>query len=146
MKKFVFSLGPLYVMKENIEKQHKMKLKMIETELGKLAQELEECNIEYERIKTEFCETVIQGIEATKAMDYGRYLLKIKTTMTEVEDKSLVIEKQKEECLEALIEIRREKMMLDKLRQKEYEAYVSATKKEHNKVVEDYFSYKVSVS
>ena len=146
MKKFAFTLKPLYTMKENAEKQIKMRLKTIEAELAACAQELASLNDQYALVKTEFVDAVVLGIEAAHAMQFGEYLLKLKTAMSQTEARRQRIEQKKTVCLAELVDIRKEKKMIEKLRQSEYEQYLYATKKEHNKIVDDFFSYKVSVS
>ena len=146
MKKFVFSLKPQQTVTENAEKQKKMQLKAIESQWMDLQQEVACLELEYDKQKEAFCEAVLTGIEANRAMQFGEYFLKLKATKVQKERRMAKLDQEKTDCLEALVNIRREMNVLEKLRQSEYEEYKRTVKKEQNKAVEDFFSYKVVTS
>lgn len=146
MKKFVFSLEALYAMKENTEKLQKIQLRTIQTELDELLVEIDLLNRDYDDAKEDFIKTVNSGVEASHATNYDIYFLKIRSAIAIIEDKRRHLEQEKEKCLAELVETRKEKTMLEKLKQKEYQEYLSGVKKKQEIAVEDFLSYKTSVS
>lgn len=146
MKKFVFSLQALQTMKENSEKMQKTQLKSIEAKLLVHEQEIKKLLEKYENIKLEFNNAAAKGIEAARAMHFGEFFLKLKAAIVQNEKSAAMLEQEKEDCLKKLVNIRKEKMVIEKLRNKEYEEYLCEVKKEQSKVAEDFYSYKVSVS
>lgn len=146
MKKFVFSLEALYAMKENTEKLHKIQLRTIQTELDELLQKIESYNSDFDKAKEDFIKNINSGVEASHATNYDDYFLKIRAAIAIIEDKKRHLEQQKEKCLSELVETRKEKTMLEKLKEKEYQEFLSELKKKQELVVEDFLSYKSSVS
>lgn len=145
MKQFEFTLQPLYDMQENMEKQYKMQMSNIETEMGKRMGDLEILNANFDKMKNEYCTMVSQGVQASRISEYGRFFDRLKAVMGLVQDKIACLEKEKERCFQNLVQTRREKKLLDKLRENQYVEYLEACKKDQYKRVDDLISYRVSV-
>lgn len=145
MKQFVFSLQPLYNMKKNIEKQQKIELQMIETQLSKRYAELESLNNDFNKAKREYCQIVISGVLAPRVKQYGHFFARLKVVMSLVQEKIKELEKKKEQCIAQLVETRREKKLLSTLREEKYSEYLDQVKKEQETKISDFVSYQVTV-
>lgn len=145
MKQFVFTLQPLYDMQESIEKQYKMQMSEIEAELLKRLNDLDVLSSNFERMKREYCEAMATGVQAVKIKEYGHFFERLKAVMALVQDKIASLEKEKEKCLAKLVQARREKKLLDKVRENQYSEYMDELKKEQDKLVDDLISYRASV-
>ncbi len=145
MKQFVFTLQPLYEMQESIEKQYKMQMSEIEAELVKRLNDLDVLSGNFNRMKGEYCEAMAAGVQAVKIKEYGNFFDRLKAVMGLVQDKIASLEKEKEKCLLKLVQARREKKLLDKVRESQYSEYMDEIKKEQDKLVDDLISYRASV-
>lgn len=145
MKQFVFTLQPLYDMQENIEKQYKMQMGEIEAELKKRLGDLEVLNGNFERMRNEYCGAVASGMQAARVKEYGHFFDRLKAVIALVQEKIAHLEREKEKCMAKLIQARREKKLLDKVRENQYKAYMDEFKKEQDKKVDDLVSYRASV-
>lgn len=145
MKQFVFTLQPLYDMQESIEKQYKMQMSEIEAELRKRLGDLEVLSGNFDRMKNEYCSAMASGVQAVKVKEYGNFFERLKAVMSLVQDKITSLEWEKEKCLAKLVQARREKKLLDKVRENQYSEYMDGLKKEQDKRVDDLISYRASV-
>ncbi len=146
MKKFVFSLQSLYDMQTGFEKQQKLKIKNIEAKLAKQSEEMDYLKREFDKAKTEYHGVITAGVMANRALKYDRFFSRLKTSMSAVQKKILKLESEKEQCMQKLVDIRKEIKMLEKIKEKEYGKYLENLKKEHARQIEDFISYKVIVS
>lgn len=145
MKQFVFTLQPLYDMQESIEKQYKMQMSEIEAEIRRRLNDLEVLNGNFERMRIEYCSAVTSGMQAVRVKEYGHFFERLKTVIALVQEKIAHLEREKEKCLTKLVQTRREKKLLDKVRESQYTAYMDEFKKEQDKKVDDLVSYRASV-
>lgn len=145
MKRFEFTLQPLYDMQESIEKQYKMQMSEIENELSRRLNDLDVLNNNFEKMKNEYCSAVKKGVQAIKISEYGNFFDRLKSVMGLLQDKIKYLENEKEKCLQKLVQARKEKKLLDKVRENQYSEYMDDVKKEQDKRVDDLVSYRVSV-
>jgi flagellar export protein FliJ len=132
-------------MQENIEKQYKMQMSEIEAELGRRLGDLEVLNSNFAKMRNEYCSAVESGMQAVRVRDYGHFFDRLKAVIMLVQDKIVHLEKEKEKCLAKLVQARREKKLLDKVRESQYMEYMDGYKKEQYKKVDDLVSYRASV-
>lgn len=144
MKQFVFSLQSFYEMQEGIEKQLKLQMSAIEAELALHIRELEALNASFDNTKTEYAAAVSRGIQAMKIGNYGLFFDKLRAVILIQQGKIAKLEAEKAKCLQNLIEVRREKMLLDKLREEQYAQYMDGVKKHQAKVMDDFVSYTIT--
>lgn len=142
MKQFVFTLQALYDMQEGIEKQIKLQLSAIEAELAVHRKELEALNLSFETTKGEYAAAVSRGVQAVKIKNYGIFFEKLRAVILIQQTKITQLENEKAKCLQQLISVRKEKMLLDKLREEQYEQYMEGVKKHQAKLMDDFVSYK----
>jgi len=146
MKDFVFSIQSVSDMTQSNVKQQRILLKNIEAKLMEVEAEIHSTVVEISRVQDQFSEAVEKGISATDAMHYKRYTTQLKDFLVALEQKKNGFEQEKTDCLKELIAIRKDQKVLDKLEQKEFEAYKKQVKRENSKITDDLFTHKVSVS
>ena len=78
--------------------------------------------------------------------DYGQYFDSLKAAMAVVHMDINRLEKEKDLCLQKLVNTRRELKLLDKLRESQYAEYMENVKKQQDKCVDDLVSYSVNAS
>jgi len=145
MKQFVFALQPLYDMQESNEKKMKLQMVGIEEELLKRKKDLELLNKNFIKVSEDYRNSVSRGMQASKIKEYGEFFERLKAVIALVQEKIDYLENEKEKCLQKLVQIRKEKKLLDKLRESKYEEYMEESKKQQDKRVDDLISYKTSV-
>ena len=146
MKQFVFTLQALYDMQEGLEKQVKMQMGMIETELAQRLREMDTLNASLEKSQNEYCSAMAGGVAAVRIKNYGCFFERLRAVMLLQQGKISQLESEKEKCLQRLIHVRREKMLLDKLREEQYSAYMGEVRKQQAKMMDDFVSYKTTIS
>jgi|AGTN01.2.fsa_nt_gi flagellar export protein FliJ len=146
MKQFVFTLQSLYDMQENMEKQIKMQMSVIEAEMVQRLNEMEALNTSFNNAQGEYCNAMAGGVSAVRIKNYGRFFERLRALMMLQQGKINQLEIEKEKCLQRLVHVRREKMLLDKVREEQYSEYMSDIKKRQAKMIDDFVSYKTSVS
>ncbi len=146
MKQFVFTLQALYDMQEGLEKQFKMQMGVIEAELAQRLREMDSLNASFETAQGEYCSAMAGGVAAVRIKNYGCFFERLRAVMLLQQGKISQLEGEKEKCLQKLIHVRREKMLLDKLREEQYGEYMSEVRKQQAKLMDDFVSYKTTVS
>lgn len=146
MKRFTFSLQPLYDMKQSEEKQQKLELFTLQKELQARYNEMTALMAEFEGTSAEYCSVVTSGVEAVRVQQYGQFFAKLKAAMTLTKEKISALETQKKKCVEVLVEIRKEIKLLEKLREEQYAEYLDKRKKVQEALIGDLVSFKATVS
>jgi len=146
MKQFAFSLQSLYDIKKTVEFQQKIQMKTIEAKLAKLEEELREIWANIENTKHMYTEDIQSGVQANKLVQYSRYFDLLNVSLTMQQERIATTEKEKQKCLEAQVETRKEIKSLEKLYEIELEAYNTLLKQEQDKAIGDIVSYKVATT
>ena len=146
MKQFVFTLQALYDMQESMEKQIKLQMGMLEAELAQRLREMDSLNSSFEKSQNEYCSAMAGGVAVVRIKNYGCFFERLRAVMLLQQGKISQLEIEKEKCLQKLIHVRREKMLLDKLRAEQHDAYMSEVRKQQAKMMDDFVSYKTTVS
>lgn len=146
MKQFVFTLQSLYDIKLSEEKQKKIELLTIEKELQAREDELKQLAQQFEIAKCEYCEVMAVGIEAARVKQYGQFFSRLKTSMIVVKEQITAVESRKEQCVNALVELRKEKKLLDAMKEEQYAAFLKQRKKQQEALISDIVSYKTTIS
>lgn len=146
MRQFIFTLQALYDMQEKIEKQYKMQLAVIESEIAKHTREMDALNSSFDKVQSEYCGVLTGGVAAVRIHNYGHFFEKLRAVMLLHQGKINKLENEKEKCLEKLVHVRKEKMVLEKLREEQFAEYISERKKQQAKLMDDFVSYKTNVS
>ena len=146
MKQFVFTLQALYDVQDSIEKQTMMRMGMLAAEIAQCADELDVLNAHYDKAQSEYCNVMTGGVAAIRIRHYGSFFEKLGAVMLLQQNKISKLEKEKEKCLQKLVRVKREKMLLDKLREEQYSKYLGELKKQQANMMDDFVSYRTSVS
>lgn len=146
MKQFVFSLQSLYDIKLSEEKQQKIALLTIEKELQARKEELKQLGQQFDIAKCEYCEVVAVGIEAVRVKQYGHFFSRLKAAMVVVKEQITAVELRKEQCVNALVELRKEKKLLDTMREEQYAGFLKERKKQQEALINDIVSFKTTTS
>jgi flagellar export protein FliJ len=117
MKKFAFTLQPLYGVKLTIEKQQKAQMKKIEAQLDQLNRELDEIKQDYRSASRGFKDEIGRGVQIRTLACYGHYINRLHGDMVSQKDRIVITSQEKEKCQKAQIETRKEIKTLEKLRE-----------------------------
>jgi flagellar export protein FliJ len=146
MKQFVFTLQSLYDMQENIEKQLKMQMAAIEAEMAQHLSEMKALDRSFDKVQIEYCHAMAGGVSAMRIKNYGCFFERLRALILLQQGKISQLEAEKGKCLQKLVRVRKEKMLLDKVREEQYREYLCDMKKRQAKMIDDFVSYKTTVS
>ncbi len=146
MKQFVFSMKALYDVQESIEKQVKLQMASIEAELIIHIRELETLNLNLEKTTNEYTGIVSRGVLAMNIKNYGVFFEKLRAVILIQQSKISQLEGEKAKCLQKLVEVRKEKRLLEKLREEQFAEYMDGIKKNQAKLIDDFVSHKAGTS
>lgn len=146
MKKFVFTLQGVNDIALATEKQLKIEMQRIEDRLRRVLQEIEDTRAEFRTLKARCFEQMRQGgIESQSLVQYERYFEKLEAALQVLQQTKAQIEREKEKCLQAQIENRKELKTLEKLREKQYQEYLSELRREEEKAIGDLVAYRSTI-
>ncbi len=146
MKKFVFTLQGVNDIALATEKQLKIEMQRIEDRLRRVLQEIEDTRLEFRTLKARCFEQMRQdGIESQSLVQYERYFEKLEAALQVLKQTKTQIEREKEKCLQAQIENRKELKTLEKLREKQYQEYLSELRREEEKAIGDLVAYRSTI-
>ncbi len=146
MKKFTFSLQPLYDVKKTLEFHQKVLMKTIEGRLAVLNREMEETKNTMDKTNRMYSMDMRRGVQASKLTQYSQYLKALSGTLSVQKERIAVAEEEKQKCIEVQVETRKEIKALDKLRDIEFQEYLAKQKIEEDKAMGDILSYKIAAS
>jgi len=145
MRSFEFSLDSVFTMKENTEKQLKLKLKKNENLLAQLSEALAEYQAENAKMKVEFAKAAKSGIGIQRAVSYESYFRKLDLKIVDIIENIRKVEEQKKALLGELVLIRKDIKMLESLYEREYTAFMKTAKKKEEKAAEEFMLHEVTV-
>jgi len=146
MKQFTFTLQALYDVQDSTEKQIKMQIGVIEADLAQRHKEMDTLSTRFDQAQEEYCNAMVGGVQAMRLRNYGHFFERLRAVMMLQQGKISQLEAEKEQCLQKLVHVRREKMLLEKLREEQHGEYMSAFKKQQAKMMDDFVSYRTTVS
>ncbi len=144
MAKFVFKLQPVLNIKKQIEDSLKIQLGKAVQALEAEKELLRELESEKKRCMAEVGAEVSGGVKADKLKNYNAYISFIKQKISRqcemVKSAQEIVDKYREE----LTDMMKERKMLEKLREKQYEEYLKEVKKKEQKDIDEIVSYRGS--
>lgn len=146
MKKFTFTLQAVYDIALDTERQRKLEMQRIEARLQAIVKELIETKAALHNTKRECQQKLTCGIDAPKLIQYDQYCDSLHATISILQQNKTKVEREKEKCLQAQIENRREIKTLEKLRDKQYEEYLLELRREEEKEIGDLVAYRTTIS
>ncbi|MDR1620030.1 MAG: flagellar export protein FliJ [Clostridiales bacterium] len=144
MKRFTFSLQAVYNLALSTEKQRKTRLARVEAELIDLRAGLNRLKERYLDAKEECAAEMQKGLSSDRLQQYSIYFDSLFNAMVIQKEKIVIKEREREKCVRALIETRREIKTFEKLRETQYEEYLAEERKEAEKDIGDVVSYRVA--
>lgn len=139
MKKFKFKLQKVQDTKEKQVKQKSGELSKLSHQKETKVQELENLHSELNVIQREIYEKTMEGCPVHEVLDSHKYADKItqqiKQTRKQIEQLDEKIERKQVE----LLQLNKEKKILEKLREKRYVQYLQQQNKEEQKVLDETF-------
>lgn len=139
MKKFKFKLQKVQDTKEKQVKQKSGELSKLSHQKETKVQELENLHSELNVIQREIYEKTMEGCPVHEVLDSHKYADKItqqiKQTRKQIEKLDEKIERKQVE----LLQLNKEKKILEKLREKRYVQYLQQQNKEEQKVLDETF-------
>jgi len=144
MKPFKFSLQSLYDVKLSIEEQQKLQMKMIEKRIAQIEEEIDQLQENRRKHQEMYEADLSAGMMAEKCEDYGRFFGLLNVSEAILNKKLAAAQKEKQQCMDARFETRREIKALEKLSDIELTAYREQVSREEDNSLGDIITYKVA--
>ena len=141
MKKFVFTLQAVYDITISAEKQQKMLLEQINIKLRELESELAKQQQAFGDCKSQEQSEIKRGVSANRLAHYSKVQEVLRAYIGDVKKLIIVTDREKQKCLNELVQIKKKIKTLEKLREKQYREYLAEMKKQEEKQTEDFVSY-----
>lgn len=142
MKKFKYKMETLLKLKENLEKQLKIEFINMKNCLTEEKEKLNKLNQRYHKYESLLIKNLKNELNITDINSHKNSLVFINKKINEQEELINEIEEDLEKIIKNLIQIIKEKKVLEKLKDKEYEKYKIELKKEEDKEIDDFISFK----
>lgn len=144
MKKFVFTLHAVYDIALSNEKQQKNLLRRIEDKLRALREALAGMLEQRKEARAQCARDVDEGTDALRLAQYARYFEGLEDRIAAQRRSIALAERERGKIVEALVGIRKEIKSLESLKEKQYEEYLAAVKREEEQAIGDVVSYQVA--
>ena len=141
MKPFRFSLQTLYNHTEDREDEQKKKLAAIDQRLRRKLTEIETTELEMASLCRHFQLSMKKGGCAAALLPFNARFAELRQSQLQMQSQARNIEKEKEDCRQALIRLTREIQALDKLRDKQYDMYKTELAREEEKEIDAFVSF-----
>ena len=143
MKRFKFSFESLLKMKISVEKQRKAELSIAQYRLREFVKRLSEMEQVYEDCRVDFNELAVKGASTLDFSVYQNGFEALRDQMARQQKKIDVAEEEVRRVQRALTEVRKERKMLEKLKEHKLEEYKYESAREDARIIDDYISYTV---
>lgn len=144
MKKFVFSLQAVYDINISAEKQQRMLLEQINAKLNELENEQNRQQQVFGDCKAKEQSEIKRGISSNKLAQYTKYLETLRANINEIKKLIVIAKREKQKCLNELVQIKRKVKTLEKLREKQYQEYLAEMRKQEQMQTEDFVSFQTA--
>ncbi len=146
MKKFAFTLQGVNDIALATEKQLKIEMQRIMERLRRVILEIENTQSELSALKARCLQLMRLGdMDSQTLVQYEHYFEKLEAALQVLKQTKMQIEREKEKCLQAQIENRKELKTLEKLREKQYEEYLSELRREEEKAIGDLVAFRSTI-
>lgn len=145
MKPFKFSLQSLMDVKQNVEAQQKLQIKMIEKHIAQTEEEMAELREKREKHRQMYETDLQSGMMAEKLEEYGRFFALLNVTESILQERLASANREKQQYMSARLETRRDIKALEKLVEIEREAYQKKANEEMDNSIGDIITYKVAM-
>ena len=141
MKRFAFTLQPLYHLKQSLEKQERNTLGQLTARLHQLEAAEEALVAERARAGQEFSQRLTAGMTAA---DTGLHVVYDRAMGERITEQRAMVRQARadvEACRARLVEAMREVRMLERLRDRQYEEYLKLMQAEESAVINDFVTF-----
>lgn len=142
MRKFKYKMETLLKLKENLEKQLKIEFINIKNYLTEEKEKLNKLNQRYYKYESLLIKSLKNELNITDINSHKNSLVFINKKINEQKELINELEEDLEKIIKNLIQIIKEKKVLEKLKDKEYEKYKIELRKEEDKEIDDFISFK----
>ena len=142
MKKFVFSLQPLFNYKQTVEKQQKAELSDAQQKLRDLLDEERRLMDAYAENERSLVEALRDNNNISSALrEHDAFFRYLRDALQELRERIAVAERVVRECQTRLIATMREIKTYNKLRAEQYQEYLKEVQSEEEKEIGDLVSF-----
>ena len=141
MKPFKFSLQTLYNHTADRENEQKKKLTAIDRRLQEKHDEIKAVEMAMANLCRDFQEKMSQGSGSLALQQFNHSFAALREEQLKKQQERAQIEQEKKDCQQVLIRLMREIQALDKLRDKQYEAYKVEAAREADKEMDEFVSF-----
>jgi len=145
MKKFVFALESVLKAKEVLDRQKVQELSSLIEKKNRAAAELSYLEERQRYFCTAFYQKVENGIPVTEVKTHYHYISKLREAIAEKKATLDQLKKDEAELRFQLMEIRKDKKMLETLKEKKFEEYKAELKAEDERRIDELVSFKETV-
>lgn len=145
MKKFVFTLESVLKAKEVLDRQKVQELSIIIDKKNKVLVELAYLEERRQHLCTLFNNKTEHGISVDNVRVHYHYLSKLRDSIGDKEKTLAQLKKDEADIRLQLMEIRRDKKMLETLKEKKYQEYLLEVKAEEERLIDELVSYKETI-
>jgi len=143
MKRFEFSLQPLFNYKQTIEKEQKAELKRAQQALQLLLNEEQRLLRAYVENERSLEKALAENINvATALSEHDAYFRYLRDALKELRERIIEAENYKDECMSLLVTTMKEIKTYTKLREEQYAIYLKEVQTEEEKEMGDIVSFK----
>ena len=142
MKKFKFTLQPLYKYKQTVEKLQKAELKKAQQALRELLDEEQRLLMAYADNERSLAKALRENIDVGQALtEHDAYFRFLRDALTELRERIIKAEELVRKCQELLIITMKELKTYRKLRDEQYARYMKEVQAEEDKEMGDFVSF-----
>ena len=141
MKPFRFSLQTLYSHTADREDEQKKQLAGIDRRLQDKQDEIKVIEQAMSMLCRDFQEKMSQGSGSLALQQFNHSFAALREDQLRKQNELTQIEREKKDCQQVLIRLMREIQALDKLRDKQYEAYKVEAAREADKEIDEFVSF-----
>ena len=144
MKKFKFTLQPLFNYKLTIEKLQKAELRKAQLALRELLDEERRLEQAYADNERSLERALLENIDVANALtEHDAYFRYLRDALKEIRERILIAEELVRKCQELLIITMKEIKTYKKLRDEQFKAYLKEVQAEEDKEMGDIVSFNV---
>ena len=142
MKKFIFTLQPLYNYKQTVEKLQKAELKKAQQALRELLDEEQRLLMAYAENERSLERALRENTDVGQALtEHDAYFRFLRDALTEIRERIVKAEELVRKCQELLIITMKELKTYKKLRDEQYADYLKEVQAEEDKEMGDFVSF-----
>lgn len=141
MKKFAFRLENVLTFKQSLEQQALNKLAQIEAKIFTIRTDIDKVSAQFRDKKDELLDRLKSGENGAIVSQFTAFFNSLKDQKKSLEISLIAAERTRAEIREEIIAIMRERKSLERLKEKQYQAYLQEVKMEQEKDAAEILAY-----